>query len=59
MADEIEKNWYQIGKAIKQEKAMAALEIMQINSILNGSSEISDTEIEKEINAVRKARKKH
>jgi|JI8StandDraft_1071087.scaffolds.fasta_scaffold682279_2 prevent-host-death family protein len=54
-----EKNLEQTWKAFRQAKALAALGDIQTASLLNGTSEISEAEIEKEIKAVRKIRKKH
>ncbi len=54
-----EQNLEQIWKAFRQAKVLAALGHIQTASLLNGTSEISEDEIEKEIKAVRKARKKH
>ena len=54
-----EKKLEKIGKAFREAKALAALGDIQTASLLNGTSEISEAEIEKEIKAVRKIRKKH
>ena len=51
----LEPTW----KAFKQAKALAALGRIQNISLINETSEITDSEIRKEIKAVRKARKKH
>lgn len=54
-----EKNLEQTWKALKQAKVLAALGEIQTASLLNGTSEISEAEIRKEIKATRKARKKN
>lgn len=51
----LEPTW----KALKQAKVLAALGRLQNVSLMNETSEISESEIRKEIKAVRKSRKKH
>ncbi|MBP7282345.1 MAG: hypothetical protein KBA66_12260 [Leptospiraceae bacterium] len=54
-----EKNLEQTWKALKQAKALAALGRIQNISLINETSEISESEIRKEIKITRKSRKKH